>query len=656
MESMTGRRCAVLSLMLAPALAAVFAAPATAAPTWLAPFDIAPADRSVEQVAASFGPSGSVVFAWGTTGGDGISAIAQARRAPGGAPVGAAALAAGASEPVLAAGADGTTYAAWAFSDPNRPGESGIVVARLNPDGSVGQQQVVSGGDNATTPKLSVAPDGTLGVAWLASSEEDTGSVRAAIGTFGAFLVREVSVGDRNASEPAADFDDGGTLHVAWSRLDSDQEGRIKVATVTKAGVVSGATLVSAAAADAGEPTVAAGPFGEAVAWAEVGADESGAVRFAQRVDAAYPPAQIAGGGGDGSGPHFAEAPGGALRLAWVSTDASDRGRALVAGVDAGVLSPAPASVAGADDVTEVRIAYAASGDGVAVWRREFNSDEPEVADIRAAGFDAAGPVLQDVSIPARARVGEPAAFSVRPVDLWSAVTGVTWLFGDGGQGAGAQASHTYDAPRQPANVTVRATDAVGNTTEATGQTDVETGTSAATPTPTPTPTGTPVPQPAPAALRLEGVASEFACIRYLGVKAPGRRAAFAFTLSETATVTVRIQKRTESKPRRTCPIVRPGGKPGTYTDAGTVTAPAGAGRGRVETGPAGELVAANASRVPTLRKKVRRGKATVTLKQLTGDTPLMPGTYIARISAQAPDGRTSSETRIKFWVLQGRS
>ena len=264
----------------------------------------------------------------------------------------------------------------------------------------------------------------------------------------------------------------------------------------------------------------------------------------------------------------------------------------------------------------------------------------------------------QDLAIPAQARVGAPAAFSVRPVDLWSAVTGVTWLFGDGGQGAGAHVSHTYSVPQRPANVTVRATDAVGNTTEASGQTVVETGTPAATPTPTPTPTptATPVPQPAPAALRLEGVASEFACIRYLGAKAPGRRAAFAFTLSETATVTVRIQKRTESKPRRRCPILRPGGKPGTYTDAGTVTAPAGAGRGRIETGPQGETVAAGASRVHNLRKRMRRGKATITLKQLTGDTPLAPGTYIARISAQAPDGRTSSETRIKFWVLKGRS
>jgi hypothetical protein len=236
-------------------------------------------------------------------------------------------------------------------------------------------------------------------------------------------------------------------------------------------------------------------------------------------------------------------------------------------------------------------------------------------------------------------------------------VTGVTWLFGDGGQGQGAQVSHTYAAPQHPANVSVRATDAVGNATEASGQTVVETSTPAATPTPAPTPTVTPVPQAAPPpALRLDAVSAEFTCIRYQGAKPPGRRAAFAFTLSESATVTVRIQKRVESKPQRKCPAVRGHGKPGTYTDAGTVTAPAGAGRGRIETGPEGEIVAAGASRASTPRKRMRRGRGAITLKQLTGDKPLKPGTYIARISAQAPDGRTSTETRIKFWVLKGRS
>jgi hypothetical protein len=659
MEPITGRGRAALSLALAPVVAAALAAPAAAAPTWLAPFDIAPADRTVRQTAAAFGSSGALAFAWATSSAEGVNAIAQARRPAGAAPGGAPALAAeNAADPVLATGPDGTVYAAWTVSDPARFGDAAVNVAQLGADGSIAQRAVLSGADNASTPELAVAADGTLGVGWVASDDEELGQVRAAVGTFGAFTVRTVSAGDNNASDAAVDFDDGGTLHVAWARLDSQEEGRIKVATVTRAGIVSGATIVSAAAVNAGEPTVAAGAFGEAVAWTEIGADESGTVRFALRSGAGFPPGQPALGGGDGSSPRLAEAPAGAVRLAWVSTNAADRGSALVATVDGGVLSPTPATVSGSDDVTQVRLAYAPTGDGVAVWRRELDPEEPDLADVRAAGFDAAGPQLLELAIPDRARVGVPAAFSVRAVDVWSAVSRITWLFGDGEQATGAQVSHTYDAPRSPATVTVRSTDAVGNQTESTGQTAVEPSTPPSTPTPTPTPTATPtaVPAPAPAALRLEDVVAEFACVRYLGASAPGRRAAFAFTLSETATVSVRIQRRMESKPKRKCPAPKPGGKPGTYTDAVTVTAPAGVGRGRVETGPEGETMTAGAARHGMLRRKLRRGRAAISLKQLTGDSPLAPGTYVARISAQTADGRRSAETTIKFWVLNRRS
>jgi len=99
--------------------------------------------------------------------------------------------------------------------------------------------------------------------------------------------------------------------------------------------------------------------------------------------------------------------------------------------------------------------------------------------------------------------------------------------------------------------------------------------------------------------------------------------------------------------------VRRPGGRPGTYTDATTVTVPAGPGPGRIETGPAGETLTAGASaRRTTLRRHVRRGRVKFTLKQVTGDRPLAPGTYIARVSAQTADGRRSTETTVKFWVL----
>jgi hypothetical protein len=638
-----------LGAAIAAAVVLCAAPPAEAAQQWLPPFDLAPADQGVTQLGAAFGPNGSLAFVWATSRADGSEAISQARRPPGG-PVAAGPAPAsdpGVTEPVVTSASDGTVYAAWVSVDSARFGEGAVTVARLAPDGSVAQQQVVSGGDDASTPDLAVAPDGTLGVAWEASDEADRGTVRAAVGSLGALTVRSISVDDDNAGDPAIAFDTAGALRIAWSRLDSTEQGRVKIATMTRAGQVSGATIVSSATADAGEPDVAAGAaFGVAVAWIEVDAAENGVVRLSVQGPGGFPPGQIAPGGGDGSSPHLAVTPGGGLRLAWVSTNAADVGTAFVASGDGGVLSPAPVSLSGGDNVTHVDLAYAPSGDGVAVWRRALSADDENLADARAAGFDAAGPQLLDLSIPTAARVGDPASFSVHPVDMWSAVSGVTWRFGDGAQAGGAQTTHTYSAPASPAHVTLRATDSLGNATEAAGDVSV-TPASSIRPTPTPEPS-----RPA-APLALTGLAADFACIRYLGV-AGNARAGFTFTLSEGAIVTIRLQRRRESAPRRTCPARRVPGEPGHYVDAVTVTVPAAGGSGRAETGPPGDIVRAGAARhVRTVvRRRARRGKANVSIRQITGAGGLPPGTYIARVSAQAADGRRSAESLVKFWVL----
>jgi hypothetical protein len=650
------RRRARLGALIASAVVLGVAPPAGAAQQWLPPFDLAPADEGVTQPGAAFGPGGSLTFVWATSSSDGNAAIAQARRPPGGAVAAGAPPASdpGVSEPVVASAPDGTVYAAWTSVDPARFGEGAVTVARLAPDGRVAQQQVVSGGDDASTPDLAVAPDGTVGVAWVASDAADQGTVRAAVGSLGGFTVRSVSVGDNNAGDPAVAFDASGALRVAWSRLDSSEQGRIKIAMMTRAGQVSGPTIVSSATADAGEPDVATDPaFGVAVAWTEVDAAENGVVRLSlQTPGGAFPPGQVAPGGGDGSSPHLAVAPGGRLRLAWVSTDSAEAGTAFVATVDGGVLAPVPVNVSGGDNVTHVDLAYAPSGDGVAVWRRALSADDENAADARAAGFDAAGPQLLDLAIPAAARVGAPASFSVQPVDVWSAVSGVTWQFGDGAQGGGAQTSHTYSAPASPVHVTVQATDALGNASAADGDVTVTPANS----TPAPTPAPSPEPSRPAAPLTLSGLAADFTCIRYLGVTG-NARASFAFTLSEAATVTIRVQRRRESAPRTTCPVRRVPGQPGHYADAVTVTVPASAGTGRAEVGPPGELVRAGASRhVRTVvRRDLRRGRRKLSLGRITQAEALPPGTYIARVSAQAADGRRSAELLVKFWVLDRR-
>jgi hypothetical protein len=86
----------------------------------------------------------------------------------------------------------------------------------------------------------------------------------------------------------------------------------------------------------------------------------------------------------------------------------------------------------------------------------------------RVAPFDAAGPLLNGLSIPSAGTVGSPLAFSVASVDAWSALGATTWSFGDGGTATGNSVSHTFGSPGAR-SVAVAATDALGNSSEANG-------------------------------------------------------------------------------------------------------------------------------------------------------------------------------------------
>ena len=91
---------------------------------------------------------------------------------------------------------------------------------------------------------------------------------------------------------------------------------------------------------------------------------------------------------------------------------------------------------------------------------------------IAAAGFDAAGPLLNSLSIPATSTAASPTSFSVAPVDVWSSVASTTWDFGDGAGAEGSTASHAYAEPGGY-SVTVTAVDALGNSSTSTRTIDV---------------------------------------------------------------------------------------------------------------------------------------------------------------------------------------
>jgi hypothetical protein len=85
---------------------------------------------------------------------------------------------------------------------------------------------------------------------------------------------------------------------------------------------------------------------------------------------------------------------------------------------------------------------------------------------IMAAGFDGAGPRLDDIVFPANAATGQAFSYSVSPIDVWSTVASTAWAFGEGSSATGASGSFTYPAAGGFA-ATVTSTDSRGNQSSA---------------------------------------------------------------------------------------------------------------------------------------------------------------------------------------------
>jgi hypothetical protein len=76
--------------------------------------------------------------------------------------------------------------------------------------------------------------------------------------------------------------------------------------------------------------------------------------------------------------------------------------------------------------------------------------------------FDAAAPVIAEVSVPEEAAVGQRVSMFAAAVDMWSAPEAISWDFGDGTRAEGDLVEHAYAHPGTY-TVEVRAVDALGN-------------------------------------------------------------------------------------------------------------------------------------------------------------------------------------------------
>jgi hypothetical protein len=175
-------------------------------------------------------------------------------------------------------------------------------------------------------------------------------------------------------------------------------------------------------------------------------------------------------------------------------------------------------------------------GDGVALWGTMNVSALKD--GIWVTPYDGAGPQLRGLDVPAQATAGQPAAFSVAPVDVWSSVAATTWEFGDGATADGSQVTHTFSAPGDY-TIKLTSSDSLGN---------VSTATRAVSVTPGPTTTvGTPD-RTAPVLSAVGMLRTRFAVAKAatpLSARRakPKRGSAFRYSLSEAATVTIAIDR-----------------------------------------------------------------------------------------------------------------
>ncbi len=510
---------------LAAAVAAtlVLAASAQAAPTWLEPVDLT-AESEVSSIGhVAVAPDGSSVVVWEQfTGGHFV--VQARRRSPGGSfgPVATVSpLDSEADSVDVATDGAGSATIVWE-EDPPGPDPRQIRAALWHAgEAAVGGAQTISDASiDSTEPSLAVASSGRAVIAWLQSADS---VIKAAIRPDPASPFGSVrSVSDTSLAfidlPPAVAVNDAGDAVVAWSRDDGSGTGTFIVEANDRprngsfTGVGARVSSSAFGAGSATEPVVVIDRTGrETALWS---ADDR--VRYAERVPGASWSDTAPASPGSASTPVAAIADDGTVVAAWLAesivqaavrapggagwTPKGDLSGALMMGIvpvvavggngDAMVAwEPAQQEAVfarrlpkgGSFGPLEKAVGRAAGqprnffapdiglddqGNATAVWTRDEFRDPSNFYRLQAAGFDAAPPSLAAVSVPPSGTAGSAIGMAAAATDRWSHLS-LHWSFGDGAAASGGAVSHAFGAAGA-FDVTVTATDAVGNASSAT--------------------------------------------------------------------------------------------------------------------------------------------------------------------------------------------
>lgn len=340
--------------------------------------DLSPPGEVVGGSDVAVAPDGTSTVVWSARQGGGEFRVFARRIAPDGTPGPIQQLSASGQDalsPQVATAPDGTAVVAWTRSD----GSSFLVQARrIAPDGTPEEstKNLSTTGHDAYEPQVAVAPDGTATVVWkkfdgfhyLIQERRIAGD-----GTREASS-HTLSEAKQDAVEPQVGVAEDGTATVVWSRYDGS-ESVVQARQIAPDGEPEPATeTLSATGESAIQPRLATAADGAStVVWNRF--DGSNWIVQAQRLSPAGLPEgatqDLSAAGRSAAEPQLALGPAGAATVVWDRFDGSNfvvQARRLdPAGEPAG---PAVQLSAGGRDAAEPALAISPDGTATVLWSR----------------------------------------------------------------------------------------------------------------------------------------------------------------------------------------------------------------------------------------------------------------------------------------------
>jgi hypothetical protein len=529
--------------------------------------------------------------------------------------------------PDLAVNSHGDAIAAWEVHG----GVHAALEASVRTAGTWGPAETISTEAVDMHPaEVGIDAAGDSTAAWEQEAEgfiRATVSARPAGGKWQSPLA--LSATEREANEPRIAENASGEAVVIWERFNGEEEFIEAAGRTGPSGSWSTAVKLSRKEAPKGEPglqQVGLDGHGDAVAvWSRFEGTEDIIEAAAGRIPTAtWSPAKTISGKGRNveEAPEVAVDENGDAVAVWPRWNGVSEVTEGVAGSAVSGTWGTPAQVsANGEDASQAGVAIDAQGDAAAVWLRFDETSKVILAE--GAGYDAAGPVMNALTVPAIATVGQPLAFSVSPFDVWSALGATTWSFGDGASASGSGVTHAYTTPGTY-TVTVTSLDALGNSSSAQAAVSIRSVVPALCMC---------LQAVAPRVTRASLSHARFRVSKHataiLAKAKPPQGTSFHFTLSEPASVKIAIERPAaglRSGPRCLAPSDRLRRKHAKHCP---------------RTVAVGALI----------RPRETQGPDAVAFTGRLGSKPLSPGSYKAIITATAT-GLTSTPVTLSFTVL----